>query len=400
MKLLHLFEAYGIELEYMVVDKKTLEISPLADRVLGAEGEVMNGSVSWANELAMHVVEMRNSLPSPDLLQSAKDFQMNVQKINQILEPTGAGLLPTAAHPWFDPAAAVLWSHECNEVYSAYDKVFGCKGHGWVNLQSTHLNLPFGNDEELKKLHTAIRVILPLLPALSASSPFIDGKETGMLDTRLRYYNTNQKKIPQISGHVIPERIASQAEYHEKILSPSFAAISPFDPQGILQKEWLNSRGMIARFDRMALEIRILDIQECPKMDIGIVALIVNVLKNLVNETWAELETQWSFSEVELAKLYQEVIVLGGEARINDGAYLEMFGCQEPISVREFWKHCFHRLKEPLQAFASEIQVILDQGCLSERILRAYRKQPDHNHLKTIYQDLRVCLEQGEIFRA
>ncbi|HAL85576.1 MAG TPA: hypothetical protein DCM31_01010, partial [Deferribacteraceae bacterium] len=33
--------------------------------------------------------------------------------------------------------------------------------------------------------------------------------------------------------------------------------IAPYDPECILQEEWLNSRGAIARFDRKAIEIRL-----------------------------------------------------------------------------------------------------------------------------------------------
>ena len=36
------------------------------------------------------------------------------------------------------------------------------------------LNLPFSSDEEFGRLHAAIRLLLPLLPALAASSPLVE----------------------------------------------------------------------------------------------------------------------------------------------------------------------------------------------------------------------------------
>ena len=398
MKTLHLFEAFGIELEYMIVNQKTLDPMPSADILLEVDGEKDNGRIGWSNELALHVLEMKTNGPTADLSQAALDFNQNIAEINEKLAEVGASLLSGAAHPWMDPKSAKLWPHECNEIYSAYDRIFGCGGHGWVNLQSTHLNLPFANDEEFKKLHTAIRLLLPLLPALSASSPFMDGKVTGMLDTRLHYYNTNQKSIPQISGHVIPERVKSRAEYEEKIFGPSFRAIKPHDPDNILQYEWLNSRGAIARFNRMAIEIRILDIQECPKMDIAIVGIIIEVLKNLVNENWASFDAQWSFAEEHLALMYHEATRIGGEAKVTDLPYLEIFGVDHTMSMRDLWKHIVKKLGKAAVPYLPEINIILEQGCLAERMLNAYKKSPGKDRISHIYQEIRGCLSAGQAY--
>ena len=89
--------------------------------------------------------------------------------------------MPTGMHPWMDPAREFeLWPHGDREIYAAFDRIFDCRGHGWANLQSMHLNLPFADDDEFGRLHAAIRALLPLLPALAASSPFADGHARGL----------------------------------------------------------------------------------------------------------------------------------------------------------------------------------------------------------------------------
>ena len=395
-----LFEAYGIELEYMLVDQNNLNAVPLADLVLGETGEFDNGSVAWSNELAKHIIEIKTAGPKKDLLQASIDFQDNIKKINNILKPQGACLLPTGAHPWLDPKKAELWPHECTDIYKAYDRIFNCQGHGWVNLQSTHLNLPFSNDQEFKALHTAIRVLLPILPGLAASSPFLDGKPTGMMDTRLKFYNTNQKNIPEISGKIIPELVFSQQEYQEKILEKSYQAIHPHDPEGLLKHEWLNSRGAIARFSRMAIEIRILDIQECPKMDISIVGLIIEILKKLVDQSWADFDYQASFSEEALAEIYQESIIHGLDTKINNPAYLKLFGLDphKNILLKDLWQHCVNKLGALADPYLPGLNIVLESGCLSARILKNYSQNPCPEKIKEIYQDLKICLEQGEAY--
>ena len=80
--------------------------------------------------------------------------------------------------PWMDPERELrLWPHEHSDIYRAFDRIFGCRGHGWANLQSTHLNLPFRGDDEFVLLHDAVRLVLPLVPALAAASPVIDGRQ-------------------------------------------------------------------------------------------------------------------------------------------------------------------------------------------------------------------------------
>ena len=206
---IHLFQGYGIELEYMLVDKDTLAVKPVTDELLKHElgeygSDFENGIVTWSNELVLHVVEIKSTAPESNFNALENAFAENVKRINAILDRWNAMLMPGAAHPFMDPLVETrLWPHDNNEVYQVYDKIFNSRGHGWSNLQSTHLNLPFYDDEEFAKLHAAVRIVLPILPALCASSPILDGKPTGMVDTRLKYYKANQARIPSITGKVI-----------------------------------------------------------------------------------------------------------------------------------------------------------------------------------------------------
>ena len=181
-----------------------------------------------------------------------------------------------------------LWPHGTRVIYDTFDRIFSCKGHGWANLQSHQINLPFAGDEEFARLHAAIRFLLPILPGLAASSPIVDGERNGILDNRLVVYRSNCARIPSVTGDVVPEPIGSIGEYHERVLEPIYADLAPHDPEGVLRHEWVNARGAIARFDRMAIEIRVLDVQETPVMDVAYAALIVEVLKLLCAEQWLD----------------------------------------------------------------------------------------------------------------
>ena len=158
---LHLFEGYGVELEFMLVERDSLNVAPLADKVLEVQAgtlqnEVEVGPLCWSNELVLHVIELKTNGPAPQLTGLAEDFQRGIAQIGAHLEPLGARLLPGGMHPWMNPLTETrLWPHGDSSIYAAYNRIFGCQGHGWSNLQSTHLNLPFCGDDEFARLHAA-----------------------------------------------------------------------------------------------------------------------------------------------------------------------------------------------------------------------------------------------------
>ncbi len=248
---LHLFEGFGVELEYMLVDQQSLNVRPMADQVmhqLAGEylSEIEFGEVAWSNELALHVIELKTNGPASSLTPLPELMQQHVCQLNALLAPHHACLMPTAMHPWMDPWQELrLWPHDYSPVYEAYHRIFDCRGHGWANLQSVHLNLPFADDAEFGRLHAAIRLLLPLLPALAASSPVLERRLTGLQDNRMEVYRNNSRRIPSITAHVVPEAVYTCADYESQILQRMYDEIAPLDPEAVLQHEWLNVRGAI-----------------------------------------------------------------------------------------------------------------------------------------------------------
>ena len=399
-----IFSVLGIEIEYMLVDKDSLNVQPKSDLILSAlAGELVNevalDEIAISNELVMHVLELKNNGPKPLDAPVAEQFQKTILRLQPILEQHNLLLLPTGAHPWMDPhSETVRWPHGNNAIYKQFDAIFNCQGHGWANLQSMHVNLPYSNQEEFCYLHNIIRLILPMLPAIAASSPLLNGKATGLLDSRLYFYSRNQQRIPSISGDIIPEFIRTEEEYQQKILNPMYEDIRPFDPEGILQHQWLNSRAAIPKLDHKAIEIRILDSQECVEADIAIAVAINAILKQWQNNSHYYLDNPCDTKR--LKQVFDQAIKNGLAVKIEDRELMNQWQLPpRTMTLGEVWSQLIEKISSQLeQKQQVALEFILSQGNLSERILRALGKNTDKKILQIMYKQIAHCLVSNQQF--
>jgi len=402
MSVFKLWQKYGIEMEYMIVDRGTLDVLPRADIPLGKDSngeqlsDVEHGSIGLSNELVSHVLELKCATPVDSLKNLGKAFHKEILVANEKLKSINAMLLPSAAHPFMDPASMQLWPYDCNEIYETYDRIFNCKGHGWANLQSTHINLSFNGDEEFGKLHAAIRALLPLIPAIAASSPFLDSKYCGFLDGRIETYRHNQEKIPSITGQVIPEAAFTYDEYNREIFEKVKKDIAPFDPEHLLNHFFLNSRGAIARFDRGAIEIRLVDIQECPDADIAIAEWEVAALKGLVSAS----EQVRGLDTAALAKILMDTTRFAEKAVIYNQDFLRVWGIHaSEITAGEIVQHIFQTVKGKISPHSQELLLkMFKRGTLASALVKNVGADPIRDDFVCEYGRLARCLANNELY--
>lgn len=400
-----LFEVTGLEIEYMIVDSEILEVKPIADLLLRAiggsdAGEAELGDLTCSNELALHLVELKITEPARSLVGVARRFAQGVARLNGALSMMDARLMPSGMHPWMDPRSELeLWPHESSTIYRTFDRIFDCRRHGWGNLQSTHVNLPFGSDEEFGRLHAALRLLLPILPALAASSPVVEGRVTGFMDNRLRFYLDNCARVPSVSGRVIPEPVFSRDRYETVILRRIYDDLAAYDPQGTLRREWVNARGCIPRFDRGAIEVRLLDTQECPAADVAIAAAVAAAARALVRGELGEWERRRSFSTERLVRIMRAAIEDAEQSVLCDEQYLRLLGWKwGPTSAGTLWEYLVEATlpgKEGWMEWRGPLGVILRQGPLARRLAKRLGKDPDREKIRTVYLELCRCLAEG-----
>lgn len=231
----------------------------------------------------------------------------------------------------------------------------------------------------------------------------MDGKVTGILDNRLAVYRTNAIRVPSVSGFIIPEPCYTQQTYRTELLQKIYDDIAPLDPKGILQHEWLNARGAIARFDRNAIEIRVLDLQEHPGVDIAILQFITGVIKSLTESKWQNIEILKQLDTIQLSNILTDTTKFGGKTILAWPDYLKAFGVNAiPTEANQLWLILFNQLEADVWAEGDPsrdiIKIILNEGNLSERIIRKLGKNPRKDDLFNVYDRLRGCLHEGTMF--
>ncbi len=398
-----LFEVAGLELEYPVVDRK-LEVQHLVEslfRKLAGRptSDLETAGCGFSNELADHVFELKTAKPQRDLRKAEAVLYGGVRKVSRVLEKDfGAQLLPTAMHPWFDPAQGRTWKRSGRRIYNTYAKLFDLKGHGWMNVQSCHINLPFGTEAETVALHNAIVCLLPYLPALTASSPMFEGAFGPDVDNRLSFYRGNQRRFPSVTGKVIPEYMTSRRQYKRDVLGAIYAELAPVSATTPLRHEWMNSRGAIVRFMRSAIEIRILDTQECVRMDVACAALVIATLKGM---TLKILSGEWNLPDRKaLIADYNATVHAGGRAKVEAPHIKVWLGSRRVRSAAEALRLLAENCAEA-DSYLTLALARLEQGNLSERIrkeLARGRTAPSRDRVRGLYSELAECLKGNEIW--
>jgi hypothetical protein len=225
-----------------------------------------------------------------------------------------------------------------------------------------------------------------------------------MVDTRLDYYRGNCRRVPSVTGHVVPERIFTVEGYETDLLERLYRDIAPLDPGGVLQHEWLNARGAIARFDRGAIEIRLLDVQESPRADLAVVTGVVAAVAALVGEELSSGDQQRKWDEQDLEVILLETVRRGPDAIITDTRYLTDLGMAPTAgattTARDVWRHLIGRTV-PRGDARDVLDRIVEEGCLAQRILAAVPgvpNVPERKRLESVYRILAACLDANGTF--
>jgi hypothetical protein len=355
-----------------------LNALPIVDKIIkDFHGRVVNfvelSNFTFGKEIQLHVMEIKPNMP----FRSPENFEETmhgaVLTLTDFLDNKyRAHLLGAGMHPLLKLKETGVWPHRHKKIYEAYSKVFNLNQHGWLNIQSFQLNIPYSNQENAILLHNMLSEICAYLPAISASSPVYEGKFGENVDNRLCFYMLNQKEVSSVTGDVIPEYVSSFEQYEKEIIGRYSLDLAHAGVDGcLLYKDWVNSRGVIFRFDRKAIEIRVMDEQECVKSDVALSCFIRTLLRGLM-----ERKAEFLPHEI-LVKDFNSVIRMGLNAKVaHPNGQTARQVCQQ------FLKIAWENASEEEKKYLSIIQKRIERGNLSEIIRERVQRKAQKTDFK------------------
>ncbi|MGQ9530741.1 MAG: glutamate-cysteine ligase family protein [Candidatus Bathycorpusculaceae bacterium] len=361
-----------------------LKALPIVDKVIkDFHGRIVNfveqSHFTFGKELQLHVMEIKPNTPFKSPEKFEETMQEAVLTLTDFLESKyKAHLLGTGMHPLLRLEETGVWPHRHRKIYQAYTKVFNLKQHGWLNIQSFQLNIPYFNEEKAILMHNILAEICAYLPAISAASPIYEGKFGACVDNRLYFYMTNQKEVASVTGDVIPEYIHSFDQYRKEIIKKySLELAKKGIDKCLLHKDWVNSRGAIFRFDRRAIEIRIMDEQECIKADVALSCFLRALLRGMVKGENILLP-----HEV-LVKDFNSVIAEGLDAKV-----LHPKGKTAKQVCEHFFRIAWENALKEEKKYLPLIQKRIEGGSLSEIIREKVQRKAQKTDLEEAIVDV------------
>jgi carboxylate-amine ligase len=388
-------EVLGPEHEFSIVDEQ-LNAMPIVDKIIkDFNGRIVNfvetPTFTFGKELQLHVMELKPNEPfkSPKVFEET--MQNAVLTLWDFLESKyEVHLLGTGMHPLMRLKDARIWPHRHRQIYQAMSRIFNLKQHGWLNIQSFQLNLPYSNEKDAITLNNTLATLCAYLPAITASSPIYEGKLGRDIDNRLHFYMMNQKEVPSVTGDVVPEYVSSLKQYRKEIIEKYSSDMAKAGADRyLLHKDWINSRGVIFRFDRKAIEIRVMDEQECIKSDVALSCFVRAVLRGQLTGEPKLLPHE------ALVKDFNSVLKNGSEVKVShpNGQTAQQV-CQ--YLLRTAWKNASDEEKSYLPI----IQERIEHGSLSEIVRERVREKNQKTDFKEaviqVYSGLAKSLRDNQ----
>ena len=173
----------GLEEEYAIVDPRTLELEHRFEDVMAAcrRDEVL--AEAAAGELIASEVEIRSGR-SQSFAEAVERQRERRARLFDVAGGLGLGLAATGTHPW----AGYLDQRIIDTPH--YNRLR--QELGWVaqrnNTWSLHLHMGVRGADRAIAVCDWLRELLPLLLAVSANSPFLDRRDTGLHSVRTEIF--------------------------------------------------------------------------------------------------------------------------------------------------------------------------------------------------------------------
>jgi glutamate---cysteine ligase / carboxylate-amine ligase len=255
----------GVEEEFSILHPQTLELMPRFEELRAAaeSDEVLHEHIT--GELISSEIEIISGVGG-DLHDALDRQRERRRRLFALAEAQGAALGATGTHPWADYREQPIID---TEHYRRVEE--GLKYVAWRNNTfSLHVHLGVRDIDRAVRACDRLRGVLPLLLAISANSPYLDGQDTGLHSARTQSFT---KSFPRCG---VPDAFGGWKAYREYI-------------------EFLKKTGSIVEFTQVwwsvrphfsfgTVEVRICDAQASAQESDALAALMVACIAQAVRD--------------------------------------------------------------------------------------------------------------------
>jgi carboxylate-amine ligase len=197
----------GVEEEFSILDPQTLDMLPRFEQLRDAAA---NSDPSLhehiTGELISSEIEIISGVGADlhDALARQRDMR---RRLFAFAAEQGVALGATGTHPWADYREQPIID---TEHYRRVEE--GLKYVAWRNNTfSLHVHLGVRDLDRAVRVCDRLRPVIPLLLAISANSPFLDGRDTGLHSARTQSFT---KSFPRCG---VPDAFGGWSAYREYI---------------------------------------------------------------------------------------------------------------------------------------------------------------------------------------
>jgi carboxylate-amine ligase len=196
----------GVEEEFSILDPQTLDMLPRFEQLRDASSADPLLHEHITGELISSEIEIISGVGADlhDALARQRDRR---RRLFAFAAEQGVALGATGTHPWADYREQPIID---TEHYRRVEE--GLKYVAWRNNTfSLHVHLGVRDLDRAVRVCDRLRPVIPLLLAISANSPFLDGRDTGLHSARTQSFT---KSFPRCG---VPDAFGGWRAYREYI---------------------------------------------------------------------------------------------------------------------------------------------------------------------------------------
>jgi len=173
----------GVEIELQLIEGNSLDLNNIAPRVIADIDKNFSNRIKF--ELFESMIEINTDICFT-VEEVEQDIKQTLNHLEEILKSYNATLNCTSLHPFAKGKNQIVTD---DFRYKRIMKDLQIVGRRFIT-QGLHVHIGVDDREKVIKINNALRVYLPLLLALSSSSPFFEREDTGLYSYRTKIFES------------------------------------------------------------------------------------------------------------------------------------------------------------------------------------------------------------------